>query len=277
LVVDRHGVYFDPGEPSDLETLLNTAAIGPDERERAKALIELMLNRRVTKYNTELHRPLALDVAPGRPTLLVPGQVEDDASVRFGCDSIRTNEGLLRAVRKANPTGFIVYKPHPDTLARNRKGHIDAAMLRQLCDHVETEVDVIGCIEGVGEVHTMTSLAGFDALLRGRRVVTYGRPFYAGWGLTDDRLDFPRRTRRLTLEELVAATLLRYPRYWRSDLGAFVSAESVVRLIAETRREIDGRGPRRAERILQPSYPMRQIGKARRLVAGWVRAGISTS
>ncbi|KGI55585.1 hypothetical protein LR59_11305, partial [Campylobacter sp. MIT 97-5078] len=38
-------------------------------------------------------------------------------------------------------------------------------------------------------------------------------PFYAGWGLTTDKLICARRKRKLTLEELVAGTLLIYPRY----------------------------------------------------------------
>jgi capsular polysaccharide export protein len=59
----------------------------------------------------------------------------------------------------------------------------------------------------------MTSLAGYEALLRARRVVVYARPFYAGWGLTEDLVPLPRRDRRLTLEELSAGVLLLYPRY----------------------------------------------------------------
>ncbi len=277
LVVDRQGVYFDPGQPSDLETLLNTLAVDPGLRRRARGLIDLILALRVTKYNTEDHHPLRLDVTPDRPIIFVPGQVEDDASIRMGCEEVVTNEGLLLAVRQACPGAFVIYKPHPDTRARNRKGNIGGDRLRRLCDHVETEVDVIGCIEAAGEVHTMTSLAGFDALLRGRKVVTYGRPFYAGWGLTDDRLDFPRRTRRLTLDELVAATLLRYPRYWLPDIGAFVRAEAVVRRIAETRKHIDSLSSGHGAWILQPKYTVRQLLKARRLIVGWVKGCISTN
>ena len=64
----------------------------------------------------------------------------------------------------------------------------------------------------IDELHTLTSLAGFEALLRGRRVVVYGRPFYAGWGLTVDLAGIDRG-RRLTIEELVAGALILYPRY----------------------------------------------------------------
>ena len=49
----------------------------------------------------------------------------------------------------------------------------------------------------VDEVHVNSSLAGFEALLRGTKVSTYGVPFYAGWGLTEDHGPIPaRRTAR---------------------------------------------------------------------------------
>src|SRR3546814_12299775 len=49
----------------------------------------------------------------GKTVILVPGQVEDDASIRFGCTDVRTNIALLKAARAARPDAFIVYKPHP--------------------------------------------------------------------------------------------------------------------------------------------------------------------
>ena len=60
----------------------------------------------------------------------------------------------------------------------------------------------------------MTSLLGFEALLRGRAVTTLGAPFYAGWGLTHDLGAPPtRRTARPNLAQLAHATLIGYPRY----------------------------------------------------------------
>ena len=62
----------------------------------------------------------------------------------------------------------------------------------------------------------MTSLTGFEALLRGIPVTTIGAPFYAGWGLTRDLGSVPARRLagpRPSLEALVHATLISYPRY----------------------------------------------------------------
>ena len=74
----------------------------------------------------------------------------------------------------------------------------------------------------------MTSLVGFEALLRGIPVVTYGQPFYASWGLTQDHAPLARRTRKLTLDELVVGSLLRYPRYVSWSGRCFCSAEDKV-------------------------------------------------
>jgi capsular polysaccharide export protein len=62
-------------------------------------------------------------------------------------------------------------------------------------------------------VYVGTSQAGLEALIQGIPVTCFGLPFYAGWGLTDDRLAIPRRQARPTLEQLVAAAYIRYCRY----------------------------------------------------------------
>lgn len=87
----------------------------------------------------------------------------------------------------------------------------------------------------------MTSTTGFEALVRGVPVTTYGIPFYAGWGLTTDRIAIPRRTRRVTLAELVYAALIAYPRYVNPETGEFTTAENVVRLLASDEVPIDRR------------------------------------
>ncbi len=234
LVFDRRGIYFDPTSESDLENLLNGAGFTPELLERARHVRERICTERITKYNIERDEPLHLETG-GRRVILVPGQVEDDASIVKGAGNVRTNAGLLRAARESHPDAFIIYKPHPDVLGRNRRGAVSMARLQGLCDHVESRASVIRCIEACDEVHTMTSLTGFDALLRGKKVVTYGAPFYAGWGLTKDQGTLPRRHRSLRLEELVAGALLLYPRYWDQKTGGFVACETTLQRLIERR------------------------------------------
>ena len=84
----------------------------------------------------------------------------------------------------------------------------------------------------------MTSLAGFEALLRNVRVVCHGLPFYAGWGLTTDRVDCRRRTKNLTLDELVFGVLITYPRYINAGKSTgkkvFIEPEQLIDQLAVT-------------------------------------------
>ena len=168
----------------------------------------------------------------GRLVVLVPGQVETDASIRLGCTSVRSNLDLLHAVRQARPDAFIVYKPHPDVLSLNRKGRVALAAAHECADHVEAGVSVVSCIAACDEVHTMTSLTGFDALLRGKKVVTYGQPFYAGWGLTQDSQPAPERRKPITLEQGVSVMR-------STDGGVFNNIEQSMVLSGQVRGRIE--------------------------------------
>lgn len=211
IVVDFSGIYFDPSKPSDLETMLQEQEFDPAILARAAALRALLVDRGVSKYGTG-----AAAKAAARPDgyLLVVGQVEDDRSIQLGTSTIRTNLDLLRRVRADHPDATIVYRPHPDVEAGHRRGRINQQEALLWADEVAAADPITDLIAGASQVHVMTSLAGFEALLRGKMVVTYGAPFYAGWGLTADMGEIPtRRTKTRNIDELVAAALLLYPRY----------------------------------------------------------------
>src|SRR5262249_11050795 len=94
------------------------------------------------------------------------------------------------------------------------------------------DVSTATILAEIDELHTLTSLAGFEALLRRRRVVVYGRPFYAGWGLTTDLVTVDRG-RRPTLEELLAGALNRYPPYLDPVTRLPCGPELVIERLAE--------------------------------------------
>jgi capsular polysaccharide export protein len=229
-VIDRRGMYYDATAPSDLEDLLQRNDFDAATLARARALREAIVCAGITKYNVGAggwQRP------PGNArVVLVPGQVEDDASIAWGAPGLRTNAALLAAVRTACPDAHIVYKPHPDVLARKRPGDagIEAATLS--CDEIVTNVPIHRLFEQVDEVHVLTSLAGFEALLRGIPVTCHGSPFFAGWGLTRDTQDHPRRTRQLELDALVAGALIAYPTYVSRTTGQFTTPERALHELA---------------------------------------------
>ncbi len=211
LVCDDLGIYYDPGRESRLERLITARArMRPDQHRRAEALIARLKTEGLSKYN--LGRPPC--ELPAGHRILVPGQVEDDASIRLGAGEIRTNLALLECTRAENPHAVILYKPHPDVEAGLRPGHVPAEALSRLADLTLTGIDPAALLGEIDEVWTMTSLMGFEALLRGIPVTTTGAPFYAGWGLTRDLGRVPaRRAARPDLAGLVHAALIDYPRY----------------------------------------------------------------
>ncbi|MES2017068.1 MAG: beta-3-deoxy-D-manno-oct-2-ulosonic acid transferase [Pseudomonadota bacterium] len=225
-VLDRRGLYYDATRPSDLEHLLQNASFAQPLRARAARLRERIVASRITKYNVGAgawQRP-----ALAARVILVPGQVERDASLKFGAPRIATNMALLQAVREANPDAWIVYKPHPDVVAGLRAGGDGEALAAQFCNDIVLDVGMDALLPLVDEVHLMTSLTGFEALLRGKKVTCYGLPFYAGWGLTTDIIPLARRTRALCLDELVAAALILYPRYVSRTTAGLISPEQAL-------------------------------------------------
>jgi len=227
ITVDRLGAHFDPSRPSELEGLLQDGCFDRDLIGRARELRRLIVDAGIGKY--ERGNAILKRRAINRRHILVPGQVEDDRAVLAGGCGLVSNLELLRRVRQQAPDGYVLYKPHPDVLAGHRRGAISNRECLQFADEIVGELPIASLIDMVDEVHVNTSLAGFEALLRGKEVTTYGVPFYAGWGLTRDLGPVPeRRTATRSIDELVAATLLIYPRYLDPLTGLPCPAEIVV-------------------------------------------------
>ncbi|HET7708738.1 MAG TPA: hypothetical protein VFK50_04285 [Sphingomicrobium sp.] len=236
IVVDRLGPYFDPGQPSELETLLQEGQFDEALIERAAALRRRIIDAGLGKY--ESGSETAPRFGGDRRHILIPGQVEDDRSVLTGGAGLESNMELLRQVRAAAPDAYLIYKPHPDVLAGHRKGSAQDSEALEHADRIVTDLPIAALIDMADEVHVNTSLTGFEALLRGKPVTTHGVPFYAGWGLTTDLGPVPgRRTARRPIDELVAAALLVYPRYLDPVTGLPCPAEIAVDRLTETQAD----------------------------------------
>lgn len=241
LVLDHAGVYYDPSAASDLELILATHPFPEELTTRAAALRHAIVEARLSKYNVgSTDSPSAFSQAGTRTRVLVPGQVTTDASVLRGGGTVRDNLALLRAVRQARPDAFIVYKPHPDVEAGIREGAVARERILAVADAIAERAAIAPLLDQADELHTLTSLAGFEALLRGKYVATYGLPFYAGWGITVDLERCPRRIRRLGVDELVAGALLIYPRYVHRPSGWPCEAEDIVAQLARSVGDSDG-------------------------------------
>ncbi|EAH9365383.1 capsular polysaccharide biosynthesis protein [Campylobacter jejuni] len=212
LIVDDKGLYIDPNKASKLEELLQNEIFDENMLNRAKNIIKILLENRFSKYNGLKHENLKINAKIGQKIILIPAQVEDDVSMILGGFGLSTLD-LLKEVRAKNQDAYIIFKPHPDVLSGNRVGLKDETLILEFCDEIVKDCSIDSAIKIADEIHTITSTSGFDALLRAKKVFTYGMPFYAGWDLTKDKYRCERRTRKLSLEELVAGALIIYPRY----------------------------------------------------------------
>lgn len=239
LCIDTKGIYFNSRATSDLEELLNTYDFQADPHliERAEKCISLLVDQEITKYNlpqTSLAKKLYGPKQKKR--ILVIGQVEDDQSILFGCDQETDNNKLVRLAAQENPDSQIIYKIHPDVLASKRASLSNPDDVRDLCEIISEPMTLDDALTGVDRVYTITSLAGFEALLRGIPVTVLGGAFYAGWGQTDSRQDLPRRSRSLSLTELFAGAYLLYPRYFSPHDGSPMTLEQTIRLLHRRRQ-----------------------------------------
>ncbi|STZ75859.1 capsular polysaccharide biosynthesis protein [Bergeriella denitrificans] len=258
LVIDDIGIYFNAETPSRLEHILQNQNFSARDIQTALTLQKRLTEANISKYNvgSQAFTPPDTD----KTVILVPGQVEDDASIRYGSPDICRNLDLLKAVRARRPDAYIIYKPHPDVVSGNRSGHIPPEEAARYADQTAAEADILTCLQYADEVHTMTSLTGFEALLRGKKVCCYGLPFYAGWGLTEDRLPAPRRSRRLSLPELAAGTLLHYPQYIHPDTRRAIDALTAAVVLAQQKAQQKNAAP------IHRSWLAKQGGKIRQLL-----------
>lgn len=231
LALDSRRPYFDSRGPSDLEVMLETRDLAGDPAlmERARAGIRLIVEGGLSKYNMASSLTLAGLLGPKtRPRVLVIGQVEDDASIRYGCDRKITNNDLVRLAAEENPQAEIIYKPHPDVLNGVREAQSNPAEVEHLARVLRENVPLAQSFETIDKAYAITSLGGFEALLRNIPLTVLGCPFYAGWGLTDDRQPTARRARSRTVEEVFAAAYLLYPCYFEPKTGARYTFEQAV-------------------------------------------------
>lgn len=211
LCFDRTGLYYNAEVLSDFEQIANHKEqfITSEILTKAKEFREGFVQNSITKYNLDNLKDFSYPTKT-KERVLVIGQVESDWSIKKSMSKITTNLELLKFAKKENPNCEIVFKQHPDDIYS--KSNIDH--LKNLCDIcIDFNIELNSLLDSVDKVYTISSLLGFESVIRGIEVHTTGLPFYAGWGLTCDSISTPRRKIKLSIDELFAITYLIYPIY----------------------------------------------------------------
>ncbi len=252
LLFDKKGIHYDASRASDLEDQLQNSNLNYSELMRARSIVDSIINLKISKYNLKVskERNLPKNII-NKEIIGVLGQVESDNSITYGVPDNtikKTNFALVEQVRKDYPDSFIIYKPHPDTESGLRAKGIKEDSINLNADQIAYNSSLEDLFNKVDRIAVFTSLGGFEALIRGISVITYGLPFYAGWGLTEDYLEqhvwAKRRTRKLTIEELAFISLIKYPFYSSIKFNCLTEIENIFEEILETT------GKRNLEQIL---------------------------
>lgn len=229
LCLDSQAPYFDARHQTDIEDLLNNYFLTEDQVFLAKKKLQEFVGSGVSKYNDSPDiDSVRLYGRKTKKRVLVIGQVEDDASIQYGCEKKIDNNELVRLAYKENPDAEIIYKPHPDVLSGHRKHLSNPEDVSNICKIVRDHVSLPSSFSTIDHVYTITSLAGLEAAFRGIKVTTVGAPFYSCWGITDSRQVVERRKRKLELYELFYISYYVYPKYFDTKNGEEKSLEYVI-------------------------------------------------
>jgi|GEM_PF-2782349 Capsule polysaccharide export protein len=241
FMVDDLGYYFDSRQPSRLERTLTdpSFSLTDAERGRARSLIDRIVRNHITKYNKYTRQPVSrFEVKPR--SILVVDQKKGDASIEFAGAGNAEFEAMLRAACEENRDAMVYFKRHPDTVLGQRAA-FSSSDFRNL-SVVPDDIPIHVLLDRCSAVYTVSSQVGFEALMRNKRVVTFGQPFYAGWGLTEDRNPLRRRTARRTIDEIFHVACLELSVYVNPKTGKMVEMEEVLDIIEELRARLHLRG-----------------------------------
>ncbi|MDX0424534.1 capsular polysaccharide biosynthesis protein [Sinorhizobium meliloti] len=250
MVFDRQDMYFNANAPTDLEDILRKYDFDGDPAlmERAVALKQRLLDSRISKYNSgEAFDPEKAFGAKLLKRVLVIGQVERDASIAYGSQKKYKNNDLVWLAVRENPDAQVIYKPHPEVLQGTAATESDPYAVSGAAMVLDQDVSLSDALDTIDHVYTITSLAGFEALLRGIKVTTFGCPFYSGWGVTDDRQPNPRRGRTLSVDQIFAAAYILYPKYFDPIAREHIEPEKALDILSHMR----GLMPKREDRKLE--------------------------
>jgi len=243
LVVDHIGTHYDATRPCELEDLVHAASQRTTSVSRARRAIDLLREEGISKYNsapTLSVRRMGLGPRPEGGRVLVVDQTVGDASIPGGLANAQTFADMLEAAREENPDAEILVKTHPEVSSGRKKGYLCHATGPGVRLFHEA-VNPWSLFEAVDRVYVVSSQLGFEALMADLPVTCFGAPYYAGWGLTDDRVAIPRRRAKPSLEQLFSALYFDYARYASREGEAISFEEAVGHLVAERNRALDRR------------------------------------
>jgi capsular polysaccharide export protein len=171
---------------------------------RSRSFINTVVDNNLVKYNDG--KCIEIEIDTNKENILIVDQVKDDMSLSLGqCDVYRFDDMIAHALDQRNAKVFV--KLHPETSQGVKDANFDIESLRnnENITLIEDNCNMMHLLKQIDQLYVMTSGAGLDALMAGKKVTCFGNPFYAGWGLTIDMQAGFEKGKTRTIEEIVAA------------------------------------------------------------------------
>lgn len=237
IVEDNIGIYYDATTPSRLEHILQTYDFDSDVSlmNKARDAIELIKKYHISKYNhtSDITNDYFLS---DEKRVLIIAQTAGDSSLEYGRGYEYSTDEMIKKAVEENPDCKIYLKIHPDVLTGKKSSDIDIKNIDKNISIISEDINPISLLKCFNKVYTKTSGMGFEALLVGCECVCFGMPFYASWGITDDRLTCDRRKRKLSVEEVFAAAYILYTRYVNPYSKKEIDIIETIETIAKLKR-----------------------------------------
>lgn len=242
LTVDTLGYYFDATRPTRIENMLNDDSlnIGDTELNESKRIVEKIVNNKISKYN---HQPLAMpdfDFGKHSKKVLVIDQSYGDYAISKGLADDSTFKRMLADAIDENPDSDILVKTHPDSMCRGscQRGYYQGMSRNGRVIPVTFPVNPYSLINISDTVYVCSSQFGFEALMAGKTVKTYGVPFYSNWGVTEDKIVVDRRKRKRNLYELFYIFYILYTFWYNPKTNSISNVDDVVDYMIELRDSV---------------------------------------
>lgn len=225
MIIDDVGMYYDCSHPSAIERAVNKV-LSDEQVFRAAEIIKLWRKLRLSKYNS---KPEAMPSSSNY--VLVVDQVLGDMSISYGGARPQSFRLMLSEAQRMYPNCDIILKVHPlaakgiqfafkrcwlpDIIYKQSNFNLKSLQRGEVI--IDSSGDhPVRLIEEAQAVFTVTSQLGLEALMWGKKVYCFGRPFYSGWGLTHDCAGAPSRRSKSgskSLESIVHAAFVECTRY----------------------------------------------------------------
>jgi capsular polysaccharide export protein len=220
IVQDDIGIYYDATSPSKLEEILNSYDFKNDKELMAiaKKAKQKIIEYKISKYNNFKKIDLSY-LDNSKEKVLIIAQTAGDSSLEYGLGNRFTTQEIIDDAINDNPDAQVYIKIHPDVLVGKKESDINPKDIPPKCQILQDNANPIELLQYFDKVYTKTSGMGMEALLLDKEVYCFGMPFYAGWGVTKDRLVSKRRNRKLTVDEIFAGAYILYSNYYNPYLN----------------------------------------------------------